>query len=369
MMNHNVKLVLVFIFNVIFYITASAQTVSEESKSQAKQHFSFAVQNKKSKNYEEAEKQYEKSLALDASVYQVYYSYADMLMTMGKELEARRRFLQAFNLNPEHYSSAAMLAKLYYQESVFDSALVMYECMYELKPEKSEFLSVITGIKEYLGMEEEALASYDKLFETGTGTFEHKIRAAKIALNLGNTERANSYVESALGDNPDDVNALKIAASTRLDMGDTQGAINHYRKLAESEAANITVVETLENLYRDQSDENGLLWALERHHELASENVEVLGELAKMLYSEGLMDQSIAYVKKGIKIDPKDGRLRILMGEHFRTNGDNEKALAEFRIALNDERYKSSAQSLIYQIEKPETAEEKAEKDFFSRGN
>ena len=369
MISNYVKFVLVLIFTVIFYTTVSAQTVSGEDKSQAKQHFSFAVQNKKSENYEEAVKQYEKSLALDSTVYQVYYSYADMLMSMGKEQDARRRFLQAFNLNPEHYSSAAMLARLYYQESVFDSALVMYECMYKLKPEKSEFLTVIAGLKEYLGMDEEALAAYNTLFDAGNCTFEQKMRAAKLALKLGNAECANKYAESALEDNPDDVNALKIAASTGLDMGNTQEATLNYRKLAESDAASITIVETLEKLYGEQSDRNGILWTLERHHELAPDNAEVLGELAKMLYSDGLQERSLAYVKKGIKIAPNDGRFRILMGEHYRANGDNEKALAEFRIALNDDRYKSSAQSLIYQIEKPETAEEIAEKDFFSRGN
>ena len=81
-----------------------------------------------------------------------------------------------------------------------------------------------------------------------------------------------------------------------------------------------------------------------------------------------MMERGIIYVKKGLSLKPDDGRFLILLGENYRALGQTEKALEQFRLALKDEKWKSSAQRLIWQIEKPETEEEKAERDFFSRG-
>ena len=116
------------------------------------------------------------------------------------------------------------------------------------------------------------------------------------------------------------------------------------------------------------SDDKNLIWALERHHSLETENVEVLGELSELYYAQNMLDSGIEYVNRGLKLNPDDGRFRILLGEYYRAKGQIDKALEQYRIALKDEKWKSSAQRLIWQIEKPETEEEKAEKEFFSRG-
>ena len=80
------------------------------------------------------------------------------------------------------------------------------------------------------------------------------------------------------------------------------------------------------------------------------------------------MDKAIGYVRKGLAIAPDDGRLRIILGEHFRADSQEQKALEQYLLDMNDNRWKSSGQRLIWQIEEPETADEKAEREFFSRG-
>ncbi len=76
----------------------------------------------------------------------------------------------------------------------------------------------------------------------------------------------------------------------------------------------------------------------------------------------------MVYVKNGLEISPYDGKLRILSGEYFLSKGQKGKALDEYKLALKDENWRSSAQHLIIQLEKPESEEEKAEREFFNRG-
>ena len=66
----------------------------------ARQHFSFAVQNKKGGDLKEAVAQYEKSLSYDNTIFQVHYSYADLLLEMGKKEQARRHYLTSYNPEP-----------------------------------------------------------------------------------------------------------------------------------------------------------------------------------------------------------------------------------------------------------------------------
>ena len=80
------------------------------------------------------------------------------------------------------------------------------------------------------------------------------------------------------------------------------------------------------------------------------------------------MEKAIIYVRRGLELDPADGRFHILLGENYRSLGQTDKALKEFKIAMQDPEWKSSAQRLVWQIEKPETQEEKLEREFFSRG-
>ena len=80
------------------------------------------------------------------------------------------------------------------------------------------------------------------------------------------------------------------------------------------------------------------------------------------------MDRGVSFVKEGLELSTDNGKLRILMGEYYVSRQETRKALEEYRIALDDDKWHSSAQHLIWQIEKPLTDEEKAEQEFFNRG-
>jgi len=333
---------------------------------EARKHFSFAVQLKKNKNYKDAIIQYKKSIGYDDSLYQVHYSYADLLMKLGKRKEAKQSFLKTISIEPKHFNSAAILAKIYYEDADYDSALVMYEIMHNLKPKNSKILANIAMLREYLE-KEGALEDYEKLISEGDNSYEIIIHTSRLALKQNDIEKANHYAVMAIDRKPGDTTAMRIAAHTSLVLGKIKTASIYLKEIFEQDSTDVSILLQLEKNYRTLVDYKNLIWALERHHELVPKDSNILGELAELLYSHGMMDRGIEYVKKGMEIDSSDGRFHILMGEHYRELGQNEKALAEYKLALKDERWKPSAKRLIWQIEKPETDEEKKERDFFNR--
>ncbi len=98
-------LVFLMLFSVFMDETQSAEMSKADSLLNARKHFSFAVQYKENEEYELAREQYKKSIALNDTVYQVHYSYADLLMKMDRTKDAERHYLKSLCLNPEHYNS------------------------------------------------------------------------------------------------------------------------------------------------------------------------------------------------------------------------------------------------------------------------
>ena len=361
-------LVFLMLFSAFMDETQSAEMSKADSLLNARKHFSFAVQYKKNEEYELAREQYKKSIALNDTVYQVHYSYADLLMKMVRSKDAKRHYLKSLSLNPEHYNSALMLAKIYYESALYDSTLIMNEKMYSLKPDNYEILSSIASLREYLGMNREALDAYNELIEKGQDSYENLMSAGKLAFLLEDYECAINCAKLALKKRSGDLDALRLAAETNLAVKHDKIAVNYLRQIAEIDSSDISVLVRLGGLCRSHSDIDNLIWALEKHYKLAPDNIDIIGELAELLYNKGMIDRSIEYVREGLKISPSDGKLRIFMGEYYMSMELEEKALKEFRIALSDDRWHSSAQRLIWKIQKPHTEEEEAEKNFFNRG-
>jgi len=348
-------------------LSAEAAASRADSLLKARKHFSFAVQYKKNGNYEQAFENYKRSIAYNDSVYQVHYSFADLLMKMNRPLEARREYAASLRLNPNHYKSALMLAKLYYDAAEYDSALAAYEVLHRLKPENPEVLETIAALRDYTGRKKEALEAYGELIDKGGDTFENCLKAASAAVSAGDMEAGNRFIRKALDKKPADRNALLLAYRISAGRNDLSSAARYLRRLAEI-APDTAVMEKLEKIYRTRGNTENLVWVLKRRRELEPENATILGELAELLFREGDETQALSYLEKGLELSPENGRLHILAGNYYQRKGDIQRALEEYEAALKDEKWKSSAQQFIWRINPPETEAEKIEKEFFMRG-
>lgn len=353
---------------VLMAVSVSTAFGLDDNVNQARKHFSFGVQQKKAGNNDEARRQFEKSIASCDSLYQVQYVYGELLVDMGDNKSAMKAFERALELKPDYYNAAAQLAKLRYGDGDYEGTLKMYSLMYELKPENKKLLVSMTSIREYLGDDDGAYSDLKLLIDSGQDSYDNLMRAAMFAFDKEEYEDAHMYAVLALGKKKDDTTALELAGKTGRLMDDSEKAIRYYRRLAELDSTSVETITILSELYRTASDRGNLVWSLKRHHSLAPDNVEILGELCELFFPEGLTEEGVEYVRKGLKLAPEDGRFHILMGENYRALGQEQKALAEFKLALKDERWKANAQRLIWQIERPESEEEVAERKFFNRG-
>ncbi|MBN1293773.1 MAG: hypothetical protein JXB48_18165 [Candidatus Latescibacteria bacterium] len=367
-----VKNTLIFAFMLTLLVSQANKAYTEEvsradSLIKAKKHFSFAVQYKNNEKYDDAFRNYEASIAYNDTVYQVHYSFADLLIKMDNIPYAKREFLTVFTLNPNHYKSIALLSKFYFESADYDSALIMYENMYRLQPEQLTILESIASLREHTGKIDDALDAYSELIAKGNDNYSNNIKAATFAEKLEKYETARDFAIKALEKKPDDIDALNIAIQTSLALNDTESAINYLQRISQVDAADTKSLIRLENLYRSGSDIEQLIATLKEHHKRMPDDADIIEELAERLMQTEKPDESIEFLRKGIEIAPDNGKFHILLGNYYQEKGDNQQALREYGLALKDAKWKSSAQQFIWQIEEPETASEKAEREFFNR--
>ncbi|MCE5249715.1 hypothetical protein LLG96_05790 [bacterium] len=343
-------------------------SATDETVNEAKKHYSFAVQQKNAGNSEEARRQFEKSIALWDSLYQVHYAYGDLLDQMGDKDGAVKAFRHALELKQDYYNAAARLATLYTEKGDYASTLEMYILMHKLKPDNPRLLATISSIREYLGDSDGAYADLATLIESGEDSYDNLMKASEFAFGKGDYEKARMYAVLAMGKRKDDHRALEISGKASMLLEDRESAARYYRRLAETDSTSVEVIVVIEDIYRALSDRANLVWALKRHNGLEPDNVAVLGELCEYFNPDELTEEGITYVKKGMALAPEDGRFHILLGVNYKTLGQTDKALDEFRKAMKDDRWSANAQRLIWQIERPESDEEKAERTFFKRG-
>lgn len=347
---------------------ASAAVMSkEDSLLAARKHFSFAVQYKRNGEHEEALRQYRESLAYNDTVYQVHYSFAELLMILGRSEHAKAEYLKTLGLNPAHRPSASILAGMYARAGAYDSVLVMYDAIRAIDPSDS-LLDASVKIREYLGRDAEALEGLRELISHGLDDPGIFVRAARLSIKTGDVRSAEEYASKALAIRPGDRDALRIAYKSAIELGETERAVPRLEALAAIDTTDASTLGELAKIYRSEGKSPDLIRILARLNGLDPDNTAILGELAELTLASGETDRAGDYAAKGISLEPSDGRLRIVMGEIWRLKGKKDRALAEYRAALADPQWRDTAGRLIEHLNTVPTDTEKKERDFFNRG-
>jgi tetratricopeptide (TPR) repeat protein len=339
----------------------------EETVLQAKKHFSAAVQYKQKGDSLEALREYERSLSCCDTLYQVHFSFAELLMTMKRMDRAKAEYRRTLVLNPAHYPSAAVLAGMYSTSARYDSALTMYETMYRMQPDKT-VLTNIAKLRGYLGKNTEAFQASQSLIEQGEDTLDNLRLASETAVKSGNEKAADPYIQRALIKSPYDRELLYLGVKSSLALGDSAKAIGYLTRFALGDSTVTASLVELEDLCRAAGNRAELIRALERHHQLAPRDTAVIGELAEICIADGELNRGENSVREGLKLTPKDGRLHIILGELYRARKQRDNALAEYKTALGDPNWAVTAQKLIERLQQPQEDPRKKEKDFFERG-
>ena len=156
-------------------------------------------------NYEEAENEFEKALALNRDLFEAYYFYARTCFVQGKYEQAKDLFLEASRVNPADYQSPALLAFLYktigQQEKM---APVLREAMDRIKhrlalnPDDSRAIYLGADVLIRMGEKEKAMQWVKRLAATDRDEPAVLYGIACLYSLIGKPEEAVYYLRKAV---------------------------------------------------------------------------------------------------------------------------------------------------------------------------
>ena len=185
-------------------IAASRRAVELDPES-AEAHASRGLAESLSKNYEAAEKEFDRAMKLNAKLFEACYFYGRSSFAQGKMQEAAGLFERASRLNPADYQSRMSLGNCLQatgrpgeSREAFADALRVAESHLELYPEDVRALYLGSGALSQLGDRQRSLEWAGRALAIDSEESTILYNVACTYSNLGEKEKALECLEKAV---------------------------------------------------------------------------------------------------------------------------------------------------------------------------
>lgn len=348
---------------------------SVDPVSQAKRHLGWGYRYFRNKQYEDAESQFKKAWALNArSGRAAYYlgrlyndteRYEEGVVWFNRSIELLPR--SSKNLRNAYY----FLAQIHVMLEDPEAAIQAYESLLALSPTQEkeiQYLHSLVTLNVELENFVAALEHAQRWGELDPGNAEVQEMVGKLHLRTGGDEEAIAQLEKVVEMNPEDFETLDELAEMYRDRGMHQKAFDAYEKLHKQTPENFLYLDHLlrlgTTLGKPKQFRRQILYKM---LDVQEDNLNVIEQLADET-------GSLAMVNRGLKLQPGNGKLNYMKGEHYynrwkagASRQDSVQALRWFERAKRDPQWRGNAQRMIDEIDPPLTEEEKKLREFFKK--
>lgn len=240
------------------------------------------------------------------------FSYA----SVGNSLSAESAYRMAILLDPETLDWKKGLARSFFKQERYGEAVAITNQLVEEDPNRSDFW--LLQANAYIGLKQpmEAAEIYELVDSMGESTPE--------SLNM----LGDIYINEELYDLAADAYIRAMDQSERLDL---DRAIRSAKILA----ARAAYEETKQLIAKMESIAPGKL--------SAEAQKDLLKLQARIAVAEGRGEDQAKLLKEIIELDPMDGEALILLGQHFRGEGEIEQAIFYYERAAKLDDYEAEA--------------------------
>ncbi len=200
--------------------------------------FTEAVKQKFLGNAGDALKYLEQCIKINPGSDAAYYEMAQIAIMYSDRTNGKKFALKAASLNNGNFWYLNLVANIYYQEKVLDSAILYYEKIINRFPERENVKLNLASIYSENGQYEKATEIYTE-FEKKYGTSETTtLSIVKNLLNAKDFKKAEEKVKTLLVNSPDEILYNGLLAEIYRDNGEKDKAIDVYNKLLERDPGN-----------------------------------------------------------------------------------------------------------------------------------
>lgn len=252
-------------------------------------------------DFDAAERDLDAAEAIDPGNSVVMRARGLMAAFGGDSQAAIEHFSEAIEVDAKDSFSLGHRAKAYAALRRYDLALADATAALEFKPNWTELRLIRANAYSNQGDSARAVAEADTLMQGETGNAYDLITAAAIYVRFGKTTEADAAYERAL--------AIAPVAMVYLNRAQN----------------------------RPKSDYSGRLKDLEAALALEPDNVDVLGQRARLHLDRGEYDEALDLYSRALRTVPRDRPLLVARAVAFHRSGKLDRARQDFAAALAQE--------------------------------
>jgi len=203
------------------------------------------------KSYEKALNTINKALELDSQKTSIYYLKAKILYTMERYPEAEKEIDTAVVLDMKSFDNYVLYAKILSKRGDFKGAVEKVEAAEKIDPDDQELLLMKGVIYKNLDEYYNALKYFNKVTDKSL-LKEAYLEIGESYRQLGKNGKAMDYLKKA--EKSGNRAAVKLLAGIYYDSGDTNKAINYYKKVLANDRKDVDSMSKLGYIYKEKGD-------------------------------------------------------------------------------------------------------------------
>jgi len=192
-------------------------------------------------NLESAESASRNALDLDPELAEAHASRGFAVSLSRQYAEAQREFETALRLNPKLYEAHYLYARACFQEGKLEEAVRHYEDAARVRPEDYQALFLMQGPLKRLGRKADAEAAQrrglqvvEKYLELNPDDARALYMGAGALVQLGERERGLEWARRAFAIDPEDPGVLYNVACAYALLGQTEDALSCLEKAVQN---------------------------------------------------------------------------------------------------------------------------------------
>ena len=245
------------------------------------------------------------------------------------------------------------------EEGKLDEALEKFNAAVALDPNYVEALKDRGNAYYFKGELELALKDYLKVISLAPGIWQAYNNAANVYWDQGNIQKAMEYYEKAIEANPSECLPYSNLGLLHLDIKQYSEACEYFRKIIEIEPQNYVAYRDLGYTLYEMKQEEEAIIELQNSLSINPDYIDPYITLGKIYYNRAVKlnrefvetenetamegaynsyQEANKNYKKAVELEPENARYRYLLGLTYFGLTEDDKALEEYRIAIDHAR-------------------------------
>jgi tetratricopeptide (TPR) repeat protein/DNA-binding winged helix-turn-helix (wHTH) protein len=256
--------------------------------------------------YEDAEREYEQTLAFEEDSVEALLGLGDVYLSQGRHDEAEAKYRQGIGLQPGNWRPQNSLGRLMFQTGHYPEAVRAYRAIVTMEPENDIGWSNVATALMLSGNFTDALEGFERALDLEPGS-RTLVNIGLLHYYLGNGREAIRVLREAIDRSPNDHLAWSNLGDAHTFYGDPTEAAEAFR--------------TAERLAREKLDIN-------------PKDFNLLIDLAWIVAMRDRLDEAMQYVMEAMAIEPSDPYVHYIDALILTRAGQTEAALDALALAI-----------------------------------